>query len=603
MTRQFQTGINATGASVSGSVLATQAWVQSQGYGSGSAGGGIPTNIAASTGTIASFTISPSALQFYDSNNFFYSGIKSYDEISSSIGQGVFLYAGASDPNDLYNNTPATIIISNGVLFSSSAQFNSPNLDSAILNNSIFYGQVNDVNYGLGDPATKDWVTYGATVYNANNLGNISAASYAKLTSANFTAASVGGSAVATQAYVTSQGYAQLSASNTFTQNLNVTAGSVVSYLSAYQTGGTGYQIRIATESDGTYVEYGSTASPIFYGRAGAFGSAITVEGGSRPVRLKTTVGTSVVAQILAQSDQSSDTLQIGTGLTGASLTNIYSGFNASGQFYTGSSAGLANTQVYITHSASTITPLVIKGGAYANATLFNIQNYLGTSQFSVNTSGLMQTGNITVNTITNNNSTAPYLGFGSTNSTTATMYARTATNVGFIVQGAASATADLQQWQNSSAASVSLISSSGAFKSSAVGHSLGLIGGGNVWGNYIPVLELRIGNYTGLNMFASSAGAFARLWDNAGNPRGHWAADGSLHIGQNPLGTNQINLPKMGTLSVYNIDSSSVAMAIRSASPTQTADLTQWLDPSGSVLAKINASGKITVVIDGGSA
>ena len=39
MTKQFKTGINVTGASVSGSIIATQSWVQSQGYSTGGGGG------------------------------------------------------------------------------------------------------------------------------------------------------------------------------------------------------------------------------------------------------------------------------------------------------------------------------------------------------------------------------------------------------------------------------------------------------------------------------------------------------------------------------------------------------------------------------------
>jgi hypothetical protein len=521
MTKQFHTGINATGASVSGSIIATQAWVQSQGYGS-SSGGGIPTNIAASTGTIASFTISPSAIQFYDNYVSFYSGIKSFDEISSSNGQGVFLYAGAPDPTDLYgvntaSNLAGTILTSNGFLYSSSAYFDAPLMQNVQIESGSFYGQVNDVYFGLGDPATKDWVTYGATAYNADRLGNVLAVSYAQLASANFTAASVGGSAVATQAYVTSQGYLTSSGSistasnsaslggipaasyaklynpNIISSSTNVgfiirSASSQTANLQEWQDSSGNVRTRVdalgnisasgATPSiaainnnnnqrlaltspgSGPVIEYGDTTTPQAFGYSGAKGGALTFQGTARPVRFQNTSTTGVVAQFTAASTQTGDLTQWAYGVDSGSL--VLAGVNASGQFYTGSSAGLANTQVYITHSASTITPLVIKGGAYANVKLLDVQNYLGTTQLSVNTAGLMQTGNITVNTITNNNSTAPYLGFGSTNSTTAIMYARAATNVGFIVQGAASATADLQQWQNSSGSTLARISASG---------------------------------------------------------------------------------------------------------------------------------------------
>jgi hypothetical protein len=239
----------------------------------------------------------------------------------------------------------------------------------------------------------------------------------------------------------------------------NITASASTPIISVANSSNN-QRIALTSPGGGPVIEYGTTTTPQQFGYSGAQGNALTFQGTARPVRFQNTSTTGVVAQFTAASTQTGDLTQWAYGVDSGSL--VLAGVNASGQFYTGSSAGLANTQVYITHSASTITPLVIKGGAYANVKLIDIQNYLGGSQFSVNTSGLMQTGNITVNTITNGNSTAPYLGFGSTNSTTAIMYARTSTNVGFIVQGAASATADLQQWQNSSGSTLARISASG---------------------------------------------------------------------------------------------------------------------------------------------
>lgn len=441
MTKQFKTGINVTGASVSGSTIATQAWVQSQGYGS-SSGGGIPTNIAASTGTIASFTISPSAIQFYDNYVSFYSGIKSSDEQSSG-SQGAFLYAGAPDPTDLLgantaSNLATTLITSNGFLYSGSAYFNNPNLDNAVLSNSIFYGQVNDAYYGLGDPATKDWVTYGASAYNANNLGNISAASYAKLNSANFTAASVGGSAVATQAYVTNQGYLTSSGSistasnsaslggipaasyaklynpNIISSSTNVgfiirSASSQTADLQQWQdssgnvrtkidalgnitasastpiisvaNSSNNQRIALTSPGSGPVIEYGTTTTPQQFGYSGAQGGALTFQGTARPVRFQNTSTTGVVAQFTAASTQTGDLTQWAYGVDSGS--QVLAGVNALGQFY-----GSAN----FTAASVGSNPIYTKSTApYQPQTFFytgSVAVYTSSSRFYNDTGG-----------------------------------------------------------------------------------------------------------------------------------------------------------------------------------------------------------------------
>lgn len=221
--------------------------------------------------------------------------------------------------------------------------------------------------------------------------------------SANFDAVSISGSALATQSYVTNQGYvtssgsvstssnalllnnipsssfAQLDASNVFTQNQNVTAGSLTSYISTYQTGANNYQLRIAAESDGPYVEYGQTTNATAFGKSGAFGSALSFEGTARPVRFKTTVTNSVVAQIVGISGQTSDLLQIGNGITGANITSLYAGFNASGQFYTGASTALSNTQLSIIPNNASTVGGVIRAFPSQTANLQEWQNSAGT--------------------------------------------------------------------------------------------------------------------------------------------------------------------------------------------------------------------------------
>lgn len=72
-----------------------------------------------------------------------------------------------------------------------------------------------------------------ASASNSASLGGVAASAYAKLSSANFTAASVGGNAVATQSYVTSSGWSNSSASVGYATNAgNATTTSQTNFSS-----------------------------------------------------------------------------------------------------------------------------------------------------------------------------------------------------------------------------------------------------------------------------------------------------------------------------------------------------------------------------------
>ena len=71
------------------------------------------------------------------------------------------------------------------------------------------------------------------TALNSASLGGIPAASYSQLSSANFTAASVGGNAIATQSYVTGLGYLTSSGSISTASNSASLGGQPASYYGA----------------------------------------------------------------------------------------------------------------------------------------------------------------------------------------------------------------------------------------------------------------------------------------------------------------------------------------------------------------------------------
>jgi hypothetical protein len=158
---------------------------------------------------------------------------------------------------------------------------------------------------------------------------------------------------------------------------------------------------------------------------------------------------------------------------------------------------------------------------------------------------------------------------------------ARIATEIGTVVRGAASQTANLQEWQNSSGTVLAKINNLGGFKTSAASNSFGTVTGGEIWGGYIPIIEIRNNNsgYSGMNIF-SNLGPVIRAYDGSGFPKGAWNNDGSFVAG--PSNT------KLATLSVYSDSASTIGSVVRAAA-SQTANLQEWQLSDGTVIASIS--------------
>lgn len=157
-----------------------------------------------------------------------------------------------------------------------------------------------------------------------------------------------------------------------------------------------------------------------------------------------------------------------GWNSNGVGLTTL-AGVNWNGQFYTGTTSAPTNVQMYIQQPNTSTTGLLIKG-AVGTSTLFDIQNSAGTSQFSVGSTGIVQTAFLKVNNnITNPNSTAPTISFGGNNGTAITLNTTASANIGFIIQGVTSQTGDLIQYQNSSGSILARVSANGAARYASV--------------------------------------------------------------------------------------------------------------------------------------
>jgi hypothetical protein len=134
-------------------------------------------------------------------------------------------------------------------------------------------------------------------------------------------------------------------------------------------------------------------------------------------------------------------------------------------------------------------------------------------------------------------------------------------TTVGIVVRGAASATADLQQWQNSAANSVASISSAGV-----------------------------------LTLFANDAGAHRTIITTSSSGvvfnSTRDSGTASTFIIQTD-GVQRFIVTAGGSFIFTNTAAAAVATVIRGAA-SQTANLTQWQDSALAVLTAITAAGTI---------
>jgi len=151
------------------------------------------------------------------------------------------------------------------------------------------------------------------------------------------------------------------------------------------------------------------------------------------------------------------------------------------GVFSNGSTSAPANTQAYFLTTAATNVGLVVRGAASQSADTFQIQNSSGTVLAKVDSGGVISTSSFYNFTNSTNgiavqgtyalrfNGTLSNFGTGTVTGTKVAITNDTAGNTGLRVQGAASQTANLQEWQDSSGNVLLAITSSGGIGTSGL--------------------------------------------------------------------------------------------------------------------------------------
>jgi hypothetical protein len=245
---------------------------------------------------------------------------------------------------------------------------------------------------------------------------------------------------------------------------------------------------------------------------------------------------------------------------------------------------------------ASNIIPLTVKGVASQTANLQEWQNSAGTSLVSVQANGRVdfqgayidQYGQIVTNTTLYANNVYHNLNYWQLkNDGSANFNSQSATTKPLIVKGAASQTANLQEWQDSAGGTLSSVTNLGSIDiSGASGASLA---SGTGLGDKISLYQNAFGigiDYGRMVSYLSSAtDAFAVRVKTASGIRS--------------AGSDAISLFGNGSI-VQTLSSASVVGLIIKGAASQTGDLQQWQNSAGTNLVRVSSSGKILIASDG---
>jgi hypothetical protein len=383
------------------------------------------------------------------------------------------------------------------------------------------------------------------------------------------TAVGVSGSAI-TQSQVVNlvsdlAGKANLAGGNAFTGAQTVTSSA---------TGQIPVTITGATGQTGNLFSVRSDASELaFFSAAGNLNvfQQVRVGGSSGLGQLSVTSinAANIGAVIRGASGQSANLFEIQS-----SAGTILSRFSSSGQFvsdqqtFVGSgAASIANSRLNVATGSSSVLGLTIRGASAQTADLFLLQNNGGTTQFRVDPNGM---------TIANS------LGVAGSPSGISYAYFTTpvAGAVPVVIRGAASQTADLLDIQNSSAVDLFSVAASGQITAKVVANA---------------------GNQNrGLMLSNTSDGWQSGLYlrsDAGGNPRlSLLAPTGALGEAVSidaatKVGFNFIDPPAQ--ISVQPLLPGRVGALVRGVA-SQTANLQEWQNSAGTLVARVEPSGKI---------
>jgi hypothetical protein len=434
------------------------------------------------------------------------------------------------------------------------------------------------------DSSTTLPTQYGGTgTTTSPNAGQIpyssSGTNYAPTDLSSLTISSSGGSTItaasASTKGLTIQGAASQTANLTEWQN---SSGTVISKI----------------RSDGQFYAYGSQYGGSQYGSIGALGLAVGGQSGETSIHYaggSLTVRSSTTGESSSGSAWTNNTSAlIGTGYAGgigliiksvASQTadlqqwqnnagTVNARIDAYGTFQNGTASGYG-AWINVQPALASDKGIIIRGAASQTADLQQWQNSSGTILASVSSIGTIRS-NIFANTTGG-------LTYIATNFDTSGIgiVTSSAAQKGLIVRGSASQTANLQEWQNSSGTALSYITKDGTLdlrNTSATAFAFsnsGTVG---------PKIDLWGGQY-GIGIVAGRMSFFT-------------PASGGIALKQDSYsGTSVFDVAYNGAASIFLQSASAVGLIVKGAA-SQTANLQEWQNSSGTVLASVDSYGNM---------
>jgi hypothetical protein len=147
------------------------------------------------------------------------------------------------------------------------------------------------------------------------------------------------------------------------------------------------------------------------------------------------------------------------SAVTSTTFTVLGSGFtNVAGS---GGTVKLSAVGSFVSPTTATVG-LVLQAIASQTANIFEAQDSTGAAQTRISSGGVLYSSQFAgLAGVSDTTGGGPFITMGATSATVST---RATTNIGLIVKGAASQTADLQQWQDSSANVLAKVTSAGNF-------------------------------------------------------------------------------------------------------------------------------------------
>jgi hypothetical protein len=251
-----------------------------------------------------------------------------------------------------------------------------------------------------------------------------------------------------------------------------------------------------------------------------------------------------------------------------------------------------------ITASSASVKPLVLKGTTSQTANLFEIQNSLTSNLFSVSSSGrIISAGNI---------ESTQSIKLGDTGGTfpaKLNIIIGSASIIGATIKAAASQTANLLEFQNSSGTPITFFNSSGGLTATEGVISTAYSGGKMTTGTlgYLNattfnaavspvVVRGTTSQSADLTQWQNSAGTVLAKIYNSGAAQFQTTQSTKLDVGDyaNSLAGNYIN--------VKGASASTIGIIVQGAS-SQTANLQEWQNSAGTVLAKVDSTGAMFTV------